>query len=62
MEWFTYIVYGLIPIVLFYGIGIIVLSIIIKLLIDSWARTRYKMSIVKDWKLAEEDPLKKRNW
>jgi len=48
MEWFTYIVYGLIPIILFYGIGIIVLSVIIKLLIDSWARTRNKIAYSRE--------------
>jgi len=49
MDWFTYIVYGLTPIVLFYGVGIIIVSIILKLLIDSWADHRRKLSTQREY-------------
>lgn len=51
MEWFTYLVYGLSPIVLFTGVGFIIVSIVLKLLIDSWARSRNRMAYSKEMDL-----------
>jgi len=48
MEWFTFIVYGILPIILFYTIGIIIVLIIMKLLIDSWKSRRNKLSWAKE--------------
>jgi len=44
MDWFTYIVYGLVAIILFASIGIIMIRIFFKLLIDSWQKQQYDWS------------------
>lgn len=57
MEWFTFLVYGIVPIIIFYSIGIFVLRLIFKLLIDSWQKEAYNFSnIDHDFK------VKKHNW
>jgi len=62
MEWFTYIVYGLAPIVLFYGVGIIIVSMVLKLLIDSWVNHRRKLSSAKELELMYEEAAKARRF
>jgi len=55
MEWFTYIVYGLAPIIIFSVIGFVIINIIMKLLIDSWSNTRRKIATAKELQLMQDD-------
>lgn len=62
MEWFTYIAYGMIPILFFAATGLIIIRITIRLLIDSWATARNKISYHKELQLMEETATRGRRF